>query len=35
MAETIDLVYVGNKPEKKDTICGTDLIFPVGQPVLV
>jgi len=35
MAETIDLVYVGNKPEKKDTICGTDLIFPVGQPVPV
>lgn len=35
MAETIDLVYIGDKPEKKDTAYGTYLIFPKGEPIPV
>ena len=35
MAETIDLVYIGDKPEKKDTAYGTHLIFPKGEPIPV
>lgn len=35
MAETIAIVYVGNKPVKKDTVCGTDLLFPRLEPIAV
>lgn len=28
MSNTVAIVYVGNKPVKKDTVCGTDLLFP-------
>lgn len=35
MAETIDLVYIGDKPEKKDTAYGTHLVFPKGQAIPV
>lgn len=35
MAETINLVYIGSKPEKKDTAYGTDLVFPAGVAVPV
>lgn len=35
MAETIDLTYIGDKPEKKDTAYGTYLVFPKGQAIPV
>lgn len=35
MAETINLVYIGSKPEKKDTVYGTNLSFPAGIPIPV
>lgn len=35
MADLIDLVYIGAKPEKKDTIYGTHLTFPAGVPIPV
>lgn len=35
MAETIDLVYIGDKPQKKDTAYGTYLIFPKGEAIPV
>ena len=35
MAETIDLTYIGEKPEKKDTAYGTYLVFPKGQAIPV
>ena len=35
MAETIDLVYVGSKPEKHDTAFNTLLVFPQGVPIPV
>lgn len=33
MAEPIDLVYIGDKPVKKDTVTLSDLIFPRFEPV--
>lgn len=35
MAERINLVYIGSKPEKKDTVYGTNLSFPAGIPIPV
>ena len=35
MADLIDLVYIGAKPEKRDTFYGTDLVFPAGVPIPV
>ena len=33
MAEPIDLVYIGDKPVKKDTVTLSDLAFPRMEPV--
>lgn len=33
MAEPIDLIYVGDKPEKRDTVTLSDMIFPRLVPV--
>ena len=33
MAEPIDLVYIGDKPVKKDTVTLSDLVFPRMEPV--
>lgn len=33
MAEPIDLIYIGDKPVKKDTVTLSDLIFPRMEPV--
>lgn len=35
MSNVLDLVYIGNKPVKKDTITGSRLIFPRLKPVPV
>ena len=35
MADLIDLVYIGAKPEKRDTFYGTNLVFPAGVPIPV
>ena len=35
MAETIDIVYIGTKPAKKDTITGSRLQFPRMTPIPV
>ena len=35
MADLVDLVYIGAKPEKRDTIYGTNLVFPAGVPIPV
>ncbi|GAA4493470.1 hypothetical protein [Pseudaeromonas paramecii] len=35
MAETIDIVYIGTKPVKKDTITGSRLQFPRMTPIPV
>lgn len=33
MAEPIDLIYIGDKPVKKDTVTLSDLVFPRLEPV--
>ncbi len=33
MAEPIDLIYIGDKPVKKDTVTLSDLVFPRMEPV--
>ena len=33
MADPIDLVYIGDKPVKKDTVALSDLVFPRMEPV--
>ncbi|MGR3982467.1 hypothetical protein [Pseudoalteromonas sp. 1181_04] len=35
MADKVNIVYIGSKPVKKDTVCGTRLIFKKNQPVPV
>lgn len=35
MTDTINLVYIGSKPVKKDTVYGTHLNFPAGVPIPV
>lgn len=35
MSETISIVYVGEKPKKKDTVCNTRLVFNRFEPVPV
>lgn len=33
MSNKIAIVYVGSQAEKKDTVCGTGLVFPRLQPI--
>lgn len=35
MADKVSIVYIGNKPKKKDTVCGTRLIFTRNEPIPV
>ena len=35
MSEKIAITYIGNKPAKPDTICGSRLVFPRGKSVEV
>lgn len=35
MSVKVTVVYVGNKPEKKDTVTGSDLVFPRMTPVSI
>lgn len=35
MADKVSIVYIGNKPKKKDTVCGTRLIFKRHEPIPV
>lgn len=35
MTDTLNLVYIGAKTEKKDTVYGTHLAFPAGIPIPV
>lgn len=35
MSETVNLVYIGAKPEKKDTSYGSGLVFPAGEAIPV
>lgn len=35
MSDKVSIVYIGNKPKKKDTVCGTRLIFTRNEPIPV
>lgn len=35
MAEKVSIVYIGTKPKKKDTVCGTRLTFTRNEPIPV
>lgn len=35
MADKVNIVYIGAKPVKKDTVCGTRLVFKKNQPIPV
>lgn len=35
MSNTTNIVYIGKKPFKKDTVCGTRTIFKQGEPTAV
>ncbi len=35
MTETVNLVYIGAKPEKRDTTYGSGLVFPAGEAIPV
>lgn len=35
MSQTLSVVYIGPKPQKRDTVTGSRLIFPRHQPVEV
>lgn len=35
MTEKINIVYIGPKPQKKDTVYQTHLVFPLGIPIPV
>lgn len=35
MADKVSIVYIGNKPKKKDTVCCTRLVFTRNEPIPV